>query len=143
VSTSSLARRMRAKFVSFGFWTSILVFVTIEGDALLDQSEIGHASMLFMFGTACLAAAACIALFAIFTAIGLAASAAFKKAPRQHQPLLIEDSPVVTAAHAGPGQSQPPISLAPERSKLRRNQQSRRGRTANESRKASSRNVNR
>jgi hypothetical protein len=29
---------MRARFVSFGFWTSILTFVTIEGDALLDQS---------------------------------------------------------------------------------------------------------
>ena len=53
--------------------------MVIEGDALLDQSEIGHASLLFMVGTACLAAAACIALFAFITAIGLAVSAAFKE----------------------------------------------------------------
>jgi hypothetical protein len=54
--------------MSFGLWTSVAAFVVIEGDALLDQSEIGHASILFMLGTACLAAAACIALFAIITA---------------------------------------------------------------------------
>jgi hypothetical protein len=135
---------MRARFVSFGFWTSILVFVIIEGDALLDQSEIGHASMLFMFGTACLAAAACIALFAIITAIGLAASAAFKKSPRQHQPPLSQDSLVVTAAHAGPCLSRPSTSLAPERSKSHRNQHLRPGRrVASESHKASPRNINR
>jgi hypothetical protein len=132
---------MRASFVSLGFWTSILVFLVIEGDALLDQSEIGHASMLFMFGTACLAAAACIALFAIITAIGLAASAAFKKSPRQHQPSLSQDSPVVTAAHAGSRLSQPSTS-PPERSKSHRNQHPRPGRrVARQGHKASRRNV--
>ena len=45
--------------MSFGFWASTVAFVVIEGDALLDQSEIGHASILFMLGTACLAAGAC------------------------------------------------------------------------------------
>jgi hypothetical protein len=48
---------MRGRFVSLGFWTAIVALVVIEGDALLDQSEIGHASTLFMSGTACLAAA--------------------------------------------------------------------------------------
>jgi hypothetical protein len=57
--------------------------VVIEGDAILDQLEIGHASPLFMFGTACLATAACVALFAIITAIGLAVSAAFEEEPQQ------------------------------------------------------------
>jgi hypothetical protein len=127
VSTPSPAHRMRARFVSFGFWTSVVAFVVIEGDALLDQSEIGHASVLFMFGTACLAAAACIALFAIITAIGLAASAAFKE-PRQHQPSRSQDAPRVTAARAGPRPSHPSASLAPERSRSRRNQQSHLGR---------------
>jgi hypothetical protein len=79
VSTRTPARRVRGRFISFGFWTSVATFVVIEGDAILDQSEIGHASPLFMFGTSCLAAAACIALFAIITAIGLAVSAAFKE----------------------------------------------------------------
>jgi hypothetical protein len=102
VSTPFPARRMRARFVSFGFWTSILAFVIIEGNALFDQSEIGHASWLFMFGTACLAAGACIALFAIITAIGLAVSAAVKKAPRRRQPNRNQASPGITAADARP-----------------------------------------
>ena len=67
MSALSAARRVRARFISFGFWTSAVAFVVIEGDALLDQSEIGHASTLFMLGTACLAAAACLGLFAIIT----------------------------------------------------------------------------
>ena len=54
------ARRVRSTFMSFGFWASTVAFVVIEGDALLDQSEIGHASILFMLGTACLAAGACL-----------------------------------------------------------------------------------
>jgi hypothetical protein len=71
------ARRVRSLFMSFGLWTSGIAFVVIEGYALLDQTEIGHASAMFMLGTACLAAAACMGLFAIITAIGLAISAAF------------------------------------------------------------------
>ena len=80
MSAPSLARRVRSTFISFGLWISVVAFIVIEGDALLDQSEIGHASILFMLGTACLAAAACIGLFAIITAIGLAISAAFSDA---------------------------------------------------------------
>jgi hypothetical protein len=128
VSTRSPARRVRGRFISFGFWTSIAAFVVIEGDAILDQSEIGHASPLFMFGTACLAAGACIALFAIITAIGLAVSAAFKEEPHQQQSAPSEDASGVASVGHPPGQS-PPISLAPERSRSSRHQQRRRART--------------
>jgi hypothetical protein len=108
--------------MSFGFWTSIAAFVVIEGDALLDQSEIGHASALFMFGTACLAAAACLGLFAIIMAVGLAVSTAFGEEPHHQQSAPRQDAPAVTAAHAG----QPPaISLAPGRPRSRRHRQPR------------------
>jgi hypothetical protein len=76
------ARRVRSLFMSFGLWTAGIAFVVIEGYALLDQTEIGHASAMFMLGTACVAAAACIGLFAIITAIGLAISAAFSDAAK-------------------------------------------------------------
>jgi hypothetical protein len=141
VSTLSPAHRTRGKFVRFGLWTSVLAFVIIEGDALLDQSQIGHASLLFMFGTACLALAACIALFAIIAAIGLAASSGFNEAPRQHQPARSQDAPVVTA-HESLQLGQPPTSLAPGRSRSRRNQQSRPvHRMARETNKAPPQNV--
>jgi hypothetical protein len=71
------ARRVRSMFMSFGLWTSAVAFVVIEGYALIDQTEIGHASTMFMLGTACLAAAACMGLFAIIMAIGLVISAVF------------------------------------------------------------------
>jgi hypothetical protein len=85
MSAPSPAGRVRARFISIGFWTSAVAFVVIEGDALLDQSEIGHASVLYMFGTACLAAAACLVLFAVISAIGFAVSAAFSDEPLQQQ----------------------------------------------------------
>jgi hypothetical protein len=72
--------------------------VLIAGDALLDQWEIGHASMLYMFGTACLAAAACLGLFAIISAIGLAVSAAFSDEPLQQQPDHSQDGSAVAGA---------------------------------------------
>jgi hypothetical protein len=126
------ARRVRSTFMSFGFWASTVAFVVIEGDALLDQSEIGHASILFMLGTACLAAGACLALFAIITAIGLAVSAAFGEEPQQQQSAPRQDVPAVAAAHLG----QSP-SLAPARTKSRSHQQRRPARAvASEVRKA-------
>ena len=120
--------------MSFGFWTSAVAFVVIEGDALLDQSEIGHASILFMFGTACLAAAACIALFAIITAIGLVVSAAFRDEPHQQQSAPGQDATAAAASHLG----QPPAtSLAPGRARARRYQRRRPTLTAaNDVRKA-------
>jgi hypothetical protein len=82
MSAQSAARRVCSRFMRFGFWTSAAAFVVIEGDALLDQSALGHASTLYMFGTACLAAAASIGLFAVISAIGLAVSAAFRDESR-------------------------------------------------------------
>jgi hypothetical protein len=103
MSAPSTARRVRGGFMRFGLWASVVAFVVIEGDALLDQSEIGHASTLFMLGTACLAAAAGIGLFAIISAIGLAISAAFSDEP-PHQQSDHQD-----AAAASPA-AQPPTS---------------------------------
>jgi hypothetical protein len=132
MSAPSPARRVRRRFMSFGFWASVVAFLVIEGDALLDQSEIGHASLLYMFGTACLAAAACLLLFAIISGIGLAVSAAFSD-ERHHQPGPSRDAPAVTAAHLG----QPPAtSLAPGRPRFRRHQQPPARIVASEARKA-------
>jgi hypothetical protein len=120
------ARRVRSRFMSFGLWTSVAAFVVIEGDALLDQSEIGHASALFMFGTACLAAAACLGLFAMISAFGLAVSAAFRDELPRRQPAPSQDAPAVAAARL----DQPPaISLAQGRSRSHRHQQRRPTRT--------------
>jgi hypothetical protein len=134
MSDPSQARRVCSRFMSIGFWTSAVAFVVIEGDALLDQSEIGHASTLFMLGTACLAAAACIGLFAIIMAIGLAISAAFSDDPPQQQSHPIHDAAAVSGDHIGPP---PGVSPAPGRSRSRRHQQRRLARTvASEVRKA-------
>ena len=89
--SASRARRVRNRFLTVGLLVSAVTFVVIEGDALVDQSQLGHASALFMFGTACLAAAACVVLFAIITAIGLAVSAAFSDEPPQQQSDRIQE----------------------------------------------------
>jgi hypothetical protein len=120
MSAPSPARRVRGRFMSFGLWASVVAFAVIEGDALLDQSEIGHASTMFMLGTACLAAAACLGLFAVISAMGLAVSAAFSDEPLQQRSDHGQDATAVAVAHVG----QPPaISLAPGRSRPRRHRQ--------------------
>jgi hypothetical protein len=63
--------------MSFGIWTSAFAFFVIEGYALHDQWEIGHASAMFMLGTALVVAGVCIGLFAIIAATGLVISAAY------------------------------------------------------------------
>jgi hypothetical protein len=63
--------------MSLGLTISILTFVVVGGDLLLDQWIGGHASAGYIFGTACVIAGACIALFAIIAATGLAISSAF------------------------------------------------------------------
>jgi hypothetical protein len=137
VSAPSLARRVRSTFISFGLWISVVAFIVIEGDALLDQSEIGHASILFMLGTACLAAAACIGLFAIITAIGLAISAAFSDEPLQQQSDPVQDARAAHPAHTDPSSGDSP-NLGPPR--IQRQQKVRPARTAaSEVRKAPSR----
>jgi hypothetical protein len=52
----SPARRVRSSFVTFSIWVSALAFFVVEGYALQDQLAIGHASAIFIFGTACLTA---------------------------------------------------------------------------------------
>ena len=104
--------------MSFGLWAAAVAFVVIEGDALLDQSEIGHASLLFMVGTACLAAAGCLALFAFLTAVGVVVSAAFSEEPMHQQPAHPQDTSAAAAQMGRVGT--PPAALAPERSRLSR-----------------------
>ena len=114
----------------FGSWGAALAFAVIEGDALLDQSEIGHASILFMLGTACLAAAGCLVLFAFITAIGVVVSVAFSEEPLQQQSAVpTQDASAATAqGRVGPA----PAALAPERSKSARKRPQRPpGRTVN------------
>jgi hypothetical protein len=114
------AARVRSRFMSFGLWASAVAFVVIEGDALLDQSEIGHASIQFMLGTACLAAAGCLALFAFISVIGVVVSAAFGEEPLQQQLDHSQDGPAVAGAHMGyPPAAAPSIA----RSGSRRRQQ--------------------
>ena len=115
MSASSPARRVRSGFMNFGLWTSAVAFVVIEGYALLDQTEIGHASTMFMLGTACLAAAACIGLFAIIMAVGLTVSAAFSEEPPQQQSR--HQDAAAADAHIG---HPPPVSPALGRSNSRR-----------------------
>ena len=96
MSAPSPARRVRSRFMSFSLWTSALTFFVIQAYALQDQLSIGHASAMFMFGTACLAFGACIGLFAILMAIGLAVSAVFseERTPQQSQGPLSRTGPI-------------------------------------------------
>jgi hypothetical protein len=68
---------MRHKFMWLGLTISILTFVVVGSDLLLEQWLGGYASAGYIFGTACVIAGACIALFAIIAATGLAISSAF------------------------------------------------------------------
>jgi hypothetical protein len=124
--------------MSISLWTSALAFVVIEGYVLQDQLAIGHASGMFMFGSACLVAAACMGLFAIIMAIGLAVSAAFSDEPTPRQSHHIEDAAADSGAHVG--RPTPGVSPALGRSSSRRPRQRRGIRTvAGEARKTSTR----
>jgi len=68
------ARRVRGMAIVIGLIISLLSFVAVSIDVLLKQWIEGMASPLFMFGTACLIAAACIVLFSIITFIGFLVS---------------------------------------------------------------------
>jgi len=138
MSVPSPARRVRSRFLGISLWTSALAFVVIEGYVLQDQLAIGHASGMFMFGSACLVAAVCIGLFAIIMAMGLAVSAAFSDEPAPYQSLHSQDA----AADSGAPTGRPPPGVSPAlgRSSSRRPQQRRRIRTvAGEARKTSTR----
>jgi len=79
MSNSSPARRLRSGSIRLGLWVSAIAFLLIEGYALQDQWEIGHASTMFTLGTALLGAGICIGLFTVIAAIGLAASVLFSE----------------------------------------------------------------
>ena len=73
----SPAQNVRRLFLRFGQLTSVIAFVAICGDVLLDQWVWGAPNAWFVFGTMCLIAAACITLFAFIALIGLVTSLAF------------------------------------------------------------------
>jgi hypothetical protein len=117
----SPARRVRSSFVTFSIWLSALAFFVVEGYALQDQLAIGHASAIFIFGTACLTASACLVLFAILMAIGLAVSAVFSE---ESGPQQSRDTRGVSADSASTGP--PPHIALPVRPRSRRHQHRRR-----------------
>jgi hypothetical protein len=113
MSAYSPARRVRSGSIRLAAWVSVLSFVVVGGYALEDQWEIGHASLVFMLGTALLAAGICIALFAFIAAIGLAASLFFS----DRVPDLIPPRAVV---RSGPNQVNAVSASWPHGSSARR-----------------------
>ena len=86
INATSRASRVRGTFVRFGLLTSASTFFVVGGEVLLDQWAIGSASAVFMLGTELLIAGACIGLFGVIAAIGLAISALFENEP----PIAVE-----------------------------------------------------
>lgn len=81
LSPWSAARRVRHRFMWLGMTISILAFVVVGSDVLLEQWIGGHTSAGYIFGTACVIGGACIGLFALIAAAGLAISRAFSDEP--------------------------------------------------------------
>jgi hypothetical protein len=125
MNAPSPARRVRSTFMTFSILVSALGFFVVEGYALQDQLAIGHASAIFMLGTACLTAGACIGLFAILMAIGLAVSAVFSEEPAPRQSRDIRGVAVASVQTSPP----PDIALTPVRTRSRRHQERHRPRT--------------
>jgi len=73
-SVLSPARRVRHVSLRLGLLVSVSAFIFVGGDVFLEQWIEGRAGMLFIFGTACLIAAASILLFVFITSIGLVVS---------------------------------------------------------------------
>lgn len=69
----SPARRVRHAFFRLGLLLSVIAFIFVGGDVFLEQWIEGQASSLFIFGTACLIAAASILLFVFTISIGFVA----------------------------------------------------------------------
>ena len=70
----SPSRRVRHISLRLGLLVSLAAFIFVGGDLFLEQWIEGRASTLFVFGTACLIAAASILLFVFITSIGLVVS---------------------------------------------------------------------
>ena len=96
MNAPSPARRVRSSFMTFSIWVSALAFFVVEGYVLQDQLAIGHATAIFMLGTAFLTGSASIGLFAILMAIGLAVSAVFgdERTPQHPQGPLSRTGPI-------------------------------------------------
>jgi hypothetical protein len=77
----SLAHRVRSGSIRLGLWASVLTFLFIETYAIPDQWRIGHASVVLVL--ALLAAGVSIGVFVVVAAIGMVASAYFKRSPKQ------------------------------------------------------------
>jgi hypothetical protein len=75
------ARSVRRTFMYLALLISVFTFVVVGGTVLLEQWIGGRASARFIFGTACLIAGVCAAIFAVIVATGLAISTAFRDEP--------------------------------------------------------------
>src|SRR5215471_2269897 len=60
----SPAQRVRRMSVLFGAVVSIALFVLLANEILVSQLLEGHASLLYILGTACVIAGACLLVFA-------------------------------------------------------------------------------
>ena len=85
VNQVSPARRVRRVFMRFGMFLSIFLFIVVAADVLLEQL-ISRESGFFVFGTVCLIAAACTALFAVIATIGLVISSVLDDQPPSNGP---------------------------------------------------------
>jgi len=75
----SPAQRVRRFSVVLGSVISCVTFVLLANEIVVAQMLEGYASPLYMLGTACVIAGACLLLFAIISAIGLLVSIAFSE----------------------------------------------------------------
>jgi hypothetical protein len=77
----SPARRVCSAFMRGGLVISILAFIMVGSDVLIEQWISGQESVIFMLGTAGLIAGTCVFLFAVIAALGVAISYGFNENP--------------------------------------------------------------
>jgi hypothetical protein len=77
----SPARRVCRAFIRGGLVISILAFIMVGSDVLVEQWVSGQESAIFMLGTAGLIGATCVFLFVVTAAMGLVISYGFSDNP--------------------------------------------------------------
>jgi hypothetical protein len=77
----SPARRVCRAFMRGGLVISILAFIMVGSNVLVEQWISGQESVTFMLGTAGLIAGTCVFLFAVIVALGVAISYGFSDNP--------------------------------------------------------------
>ena len=77
----SPARRVCSAFMRCGRVISILAFIMVGSNVLVEQWVSGQESVIFMLGTAGLIAGTCVFLFAVIAAMGWAISYGFSDNP--------------------------------------------------------------